>query len=64
VALLFSLKSADGMHHIMDVLGFSGDEYRRLETSNFMSDEAMLLYLRRLLYPINCVHLAREGFSA
>ena len=52
VVLLFSLKSADGMHHIMDVLGFSGDEYQRLETSNFMSDEAMLLYLRKLLYPI------------
>ncbi len=61
---LFRFKSADDIQYIMDELAFPGDEYWRLPNDHFTREEAMLLYLQRLSYPANYVHLAREGFSA
>ena len=63
-AQLFRFNSARDIELLMDVLNFPGDEYWILPTGNFTREEAMLLYLRRLSYPSNYVHLAREGFRA
>ena len=61
---LFRFEKAD-IIHLLDALGFPEDEYWVTPSrARFTREEAILLYLRRMSYPSQLLHLAREGFSA
>lgn len=62
---LFRFRSREDIESLMDALQFPEDEYWKVESgATFTREEAMLLYLRRMSYPSNYIHLSLEGFCA